>query len=402
MTEMTDDGSPLSLEGIKTAAAAGRLPDLARRLVLERRWSSLDVLLTNAVTATVALEDAAPALSAICEELAALPPADQREALAELREVELHAASALARRADRPPFTVVDRAGLGAAAALYLAASETKRAAVLFEKAGDDERAAELWGGLGDLDRMEACLARVDERRTANRRVREARQQFDTLMAAGERLAAVELCHAAADPSDDGRQLGLLARRTSDRLCRGRSVAFRLGDGRVLRLCEVPAVLGRDPDVELPLREPTVSRRHARLLAGDEALRLEDAGSRGGTRLSGLPLAGPIPLRDSGEIGLGASCRVRFDARPDGSLELRGETGLDRGFWAVVGPAPLDLAPWLGLPAPLHLDFLSGVARVRRSATLSLRAGGTLVGAGCDLLHGETLEVVGVASWEVM
>jgi hypothetical protein len=398
---MTDDGSPLSLEGIKTAAAAGRLPDLARRLVLERRWSSLDVLLTNAVTATVALEDAAPTLLALCEELGALPVADQREALAELREVELHAASVLARRADRPPYTATERAGLGAAAALYVAATELKRAAGLFEKAGEDERAAEIWGGLGELERMEACLARVDEQRTAQRRVRDARQQFDTLMAAGERLAAVELCQAAADPTDDGRQLGLLARKTSERLCRGRSVAFRLGDGRVLRLCEVPAVLGRDPEVELPLREPTVSRRHARLVGGEGALRLEDAGSRGGTHLGGLPLGGPIPLRDAGEIGLGASCRLHFEARPHG-LELRGETGLDRGFWAVVGPAPLDLSPWLGLPAPLHLDFLSGVARVRRSAALSLRAGGTLVGAGCDLLHGETLEVVGVLTWEVI
>jgi hypothetical protein len=398
---MVDDGSPLSLEGIKTAAAAGRLPDLARRLVLERRWSSLDVLLTNAVTATVALEDAAPTLVALCDELGALPPADQREALAELREVELHAASVLARRADRPPYTATERAGLGAAAALYLAASESKRAAALFEKAGDDERAAELWGSLGELERMEACLARLDEQRSANRRVRDARQQFDTLMAAGERLAAVELCLAVADPTDDGRQLGQLARRTAERLCRGRSVAFRLGDGRVVRLAEVPATLGRDPDVELPLREPTVSRRHARLIAGDDMLRLEDAGSRGGTRLSGLPLAGAIPLRGSGEIGLGVSCRLRFEARPEG-LELRGESGLDRGFWAVVGAPPLDLSPWLGLPAPLHLDFLSGVARLRRSATLSVRASGSLVGAGCDLLHGETLEVVGVTSWEVL
>jgi hypothetical protein len=396
-----DDGSPLSLEGIKIAAASGRLPDLARRLVLERRWSSLDVLLTNAVTATVALEDAAPTLVALCEELGALPAPDQREALAELREVELHAANVLSRRADKPPYTAVDRAGLGAAAAIYEVAGEPKRAAVLFEKAGEDERAADIWGGLGELERMEACLSRVDERRGAVRRVREARQQFETLMAAGERLAAVELCQAAADPSDDGRQLGLLARRTSERLCRGRSVSFRLGDGRVLRVAEVPAVLGRDPDVELPLREPTVSRRHARFVAGEDILRLEDAGSRGGTRLNGLPLAGAIPVRGSGEVALGASCRLTFEARPP-ILELRGASGLDRGFWAVVGTAPIDLGPWLGLPAPLQLDFLSGVARVRRHATLSLRAGGTLVGAGCDLLHGEVLEVVGVGTWEVV
>ncbi|HEY0706664.1 MAG TPA: FHA domain-containing protein [Polyangia bacterium] len=407
---MIDDGSPLSLSGIKAAAAAGKLPALARKLVAERRWSSLDILINAAATPALPLRETAPAIITLCAELAELPSVDQREAYAELSEVQLHAAAALARASDQTPMTEVERQGLTAAAALFAAAREPQQAAVLYEKAGADESAAELWGALGDLDRMEAALARHGDKLSLRRRRREARAQFDALFAAGERRAAIEQClqllepgahRGEADLDPELQQLATRARRFSEQLCRGHSLTLKLSNGRQLRIAETPAVIGRDRDAELPLREPTVSRRHACFRAGVGALTLEDNGSRTGTSLSGFPLAGAVPLRGEGDIELGLSCRLRFVARAETLIELSSEVGLDRGFWAMVGPPPIDLGAALGFEGPLFLEFTSGVARLLRTPAVVVRVGGKLIGPGCDLLRGDLIEVAGLPPWEV-
>jgi hypothetical protein len=400
---MIDDESPLSLEGIRAASAAGRLPDLARRLVAERRWSSIDVLLTTATATGLSLEESAVALVALCEALGTLPPPDQKEAFGELHTAELRAARALVRRADRDPLTATDRAGLGAAAALFLAAGDPARAAALYEKADDDERAAEIWGSLGELEKMEACLGRQERQQSQRRQLREARRQFEALFAAGERAAAIDLCLHLGDripDAPDARALSQLARRASERLCRGRAVTLRLGAGQLLRVAGLPAVLGRDPEAELPVRDPTVSRRHARLVEGGPlGIVIEDAGSRSGTQLAGFPIAGAIPLGAAGELSLGTTCKLRFEVHPAGSARvvLRGEQGLDRGLWAVAGAGSVALGDLIDLglastPALLAIDFVTGTARLRRGPGLSVRVDGHLVGPTCDLLHGDVIE----------
>jgi hypothetical protein len=408
---MIDDESPLSLEGIRTASAAGRLPDLARRLVAERRWSSIDVLLNTATATGLSLDESAIALVALCEALTALPPTDQKEAFAELHTAELRAARALVRRSEREPLTETDRAGLGAAAALCLIGGDATRAATLYEKAGDDERAAEIWGSLGELEKMEACLGRQERQQGQRRRLREARRQFETLFAAGDRAAAITLGLQLRNPvaevhagdstlTGDAFALVQAAQRAHDRLCRGRAVTLRLGDGRLLRVAALPAGLGRDPETELPVRDPTVSRRHARLVDGGAGnVAIEDAGSRAGTRLAGFPIAGAIPLGAAGELALGATCRLQFELLAAGDelgarVVLRGEQGLDRGLWAVAGPGPVVIGDLIaaGAAAQVAIDFASGVARLQRPTGLSMRVDGHLIGPGCDLLRGDVIE----------
>jgi hypothetical protein len=406
---MIDDGSPLSLSGIKAAAAAGKLPALARKLVVERRWSSLDILINTAATPTLPLRETAPAMLALCDELGELPLVDQKEAYAELSEVQLHAAAALLRASDQSPITEVERQGMAAAAALFAAAREPQQAALLYEKAGADERAAELWGALGDLDRMEAALVRHGDQQALRRQRREARAQFDALFAAGERRTAIEQClrllppgNALAESDPDLHQLAMRARRFAEQLCQGRALTVRLANGRLLRIAETPAVVGRDRDAELPMREPTVSRRHACFRAGAGAITLEDNGSRSGTSLGGFPLAAPVPLRGEGEIELGLSCRLRFVVRAETVLELVSDVGLDRGFWALVGAPPLDVGAALGAPSSLFIEFSSGVARLVRPPSLAVKVAGKLIGPGCDLLHGDVIEVAGAPPWEVV
>ena len=49
----------------------------------------------------------------------------------------------------------------------------------------------------------------------------------------------------------------------------------------------VPLIVGRAPTCDLPVFDPTISRRHAELVADGESLSLKDLGSSNGTFLNG-------------------------------------------------------------------------------------------------------------------
>ncbi len=69
-------------------------------------------------------------------------------------------------------------------------------------------------------------------------------------------------------------------------------------------------IIGRDPTSEVWLDIAAVSRRHARIvIEGDEA-RLEDLGSKNGTKLGDSIIAGISPLRDGDVITIGPACLV--------------------------------------------------------------------------------------------
>jgi DNA-binding winged helix-turn-helix (wHTH) protein len=97
---------------------------------------------------------------------------------------------------------------------------------------------------------------------------------------------------------------------TSDRT----AVRFRLlwADGRA-GLGEGEHLLGRDPDLELFLDSPGVSRRHALIrIAGDEAT-VEDLGSKNGTFVADRRLESPTQLVDGDLIRVG-SVQLTFNA----------------------------------------------------------------------------------------
>jgi putative peptide zinc metalloprotease protein len=65
--------------------------------------------------------------------------------------------------------------------------------------------------------------------------------------------------------------------------------------------------IGRGPTATLRLEDPSVSRVHARIVAGRNAsgTRIEDAGSSHGTFVDGARLTGPLALRDGARIRIG-------------------------------------------------------------------------------------------------
>jgi len=64
-------------------------------------------------------------------------------------------------------------------------------------------------------------------------------------------------------------------------------------------------VIGRAPDARIMLIHGTVSRRHARLLLGEDEWQIEDLGSKNGTWVDGRRVSTPIPLNRRSRIVIG-------------------------------------------------------------------------------------------------
>jgi diguanylate cyclase (GGDEF)-like protein len=88
--------------------------------------------------------------------------------------------------------------------------------------------------------------------------------------------------------------------------------------------CDRPITLGRDPDVELPLRDGSASRRHCRVErdadTGNYVLR--DLGSTNGTQVNGLRVKDAVPLAEGDKVFLGASV-VKFSYADDIDTEYQ-------------------------------------------------------------------------------
>jgi len=403
------DELAISPEELRAAVASRDLPALVTRLVRERSWGALILVFGHAGGPEAAGSLGLPELDAAARALALAldgvpPPKNARAALGdELRAVRIAAAEALLARGVHPPVTEAERRARARAAALLTAAGDHARAAGAHEALGDDASAAASWGALGELERMEAAHARDEVRTGARRAAADLLRRFDVLLASGERRAAIALAAELPPEAAAAASVRQRAARLEAQLVRARAVTLRVRGGASLRFAAVPARVGRDPLAEVTLRDPGVSRQHA-LIRGDgrvgagAGLFLEDAGSRAGVLVGGARVTGALRLAGEGELGLGPTTALHFTAAPDGrAVVLRGAAGLDRDLVVVVGPDPLDLAPALPGAHGLALELGAGAARLVRRADRSVRVDGHLVGAGCDLLRGDLVEVLGGA-----
>lgn len=83
-------------------------------------------------------------------------------------------------------------------------------------------------------------------------------------------------------------------------------------DGRAAQWRQVRsgAIIGRLPECDVTLDDPSVSRRHARLRSDDDGWRIEDLGSTNGVQVNGVHV-GDARLHDGDDVKLG-SVRLRF------------------------------------------------------------------------------------------
>ena len=382
---------------------------LVGRLCREQNWEALIavfgavgarekemayVSLTDLDTATRVLADAVAALSAPRgKDKPRKNKRDDEDAEDELAALRIAAADALTARSNRPQLTELERRILNRAASLLAQAGDSRRAALAYEELGDEPRAARAWGAMGDIDRMEAALGRDEQRRVARRDAVDAVRRFEALLTGGERRAAVA---AAAEVTKAGVEEAATVEarvaRIAGSLIGNRGISLRVAGGPWTRVALLPACLGRDRTVEVPLRDPAVSRRHALLRASADGITIEDAGSRGGVRIGGARVDAPLPLRGSGEIGLGGTT-LRFTAGERDVL-LEGSSGLDRSLRALVGAETVSLAPLFPGADGLAFTFADG-ARLIRDPNVTVRVDGHFIGPGCDLVHGDVIEISG-------
>ena len=129
---------------------------------------------------------------------------------------------------------------------------------------------------------------------------------------------------------------------------------------------------------------------------------VRDLGSRNGTLVSGMPLAGALPIEGVLELGLGDDVSVTL--RPAGEgIELEVQKGLDRGLLHVLGASVADGVCVLAVPgvsATIQLDRegaaitpIAGEAAelIPEGATSGRRVQGRI-----DLLRGDVLVIAEV------
>jgi hypothetical protein len=96
--------------------------------------------------------------------------------------------------------------------------------------------------------------------------------------------------------------------------------------------------IGRGLDCHVTLDDPLVSRRHARIVVGNDRVLVEDTGSRNGVAVNGAPIRAPTRLQDADRVRVGTQefvfCRIGSTAgapapaRPTGKLRLCASCGL--------------------------------------------------------------------------
>jgi two-component system cell cycle response regulator len=170
-----------------------------------------------------------------------------------------------------------------------------------------------------------------------------------------------------------------------------------------LVVCDLPVNIGRDPDVELPLRDGSISRRHCRVEhEPDGTYALMDLGSTNGTRVNGVKVEGRQVLVDGDKIFLGASVvKFAFADSLDMEYQVRLEwmaktdalTGLlsKRQFDAAYGAA-VEVARATGLPLAVLVMDLDGLKQINDTYGHSM--GGHTIAQASKLLR-EVLGGVG-------
>lgn len=303
--------------------------------------------------------------------------------------------------------TARDRERVREAAAFLVWGGEHQRAGEALGKIGDHLAAADAFSAGGLVDQMEAALAKDDDGQRRVRDEQEAFASYQTNLSVGRRDEARADLLRCIGHSVSGAEVRRLLDALESKLITGGRVELLVRGRQPLVVCAVKRVLlGRDGLCDLALRSGGVSRQHAEIEVQGDPPRyaLHDLGSRNGTTLGGLPVAGRLPLVGSGKFALGDQCTVEFDFVPASGgageagqvLRLRIPSGLDRGALLFAAPEALalDLAP---AELPVSITFKAGRPFLSGAGARELRFNNEPLGAvAVQLIRGDSLRIDGV------
>lgn len=326
--------------------------------------------------------------------------------------------------------TARDRERVREAAALLLAGGEHLRAGEALARIGDHLGAADAFSAGGHVELMEAELAKDDDGQRRARAEQEAFASYQTNLAIGRRDEARADLQRCIGQAAAGAEVRRLLDTLEAKLITGGRVELSVRGRQPIVVCAVKRVmLGRDGLCDLSLRSGGVSRQHAEIEVHADPPRylLRDLGSRNGTSLAGMPVAGQLPLAGSGKLALGDECVIDFDFvqpagtaavvavapgsaehggelhqaapsedRPGQVLRLRILSGLDRGALLLAAPenVAIDLTP---AELPVSLAFRNGRPFLSSAGARELRFGDEPLGQGAvQLIRGDSLRIDGV------
>jgi pSer/pThr/pTyr-binding forkhead associated (FHA) protein len=128
---------------------------------------------------------------------------------------------------------------------------------------------------------------------------------------------------------------------------------------------ESPSVVGRDPDCQVCLADPSISRRHAQIVRQPSGFFIADLQSSNGTSVNGEPLEAPVLLHSGDLIRVGdVTLRCEAIAVPavNPSAPTTALEPSSNGHVAVSPSSPSPSAP-TAPPAPVSAGRLTAVLR---------------------------------------
>jgi pSer/pThr/pTyr-binding forkhead associated (FHA) protein len=146
-------------------------------------------------------------------------------------------------------------------------------------------------------------------------------------------------------------------------------------DGRTI------TIIGREPINDIPLNDPEISRRHARIDFDGGRYLLEDLGSTNGTYLNGRRLTEPAPLKNGDVVEFGESISLTFqnEATADQTAPQMDSNALYGAVETEYEPQ-FDIEPTAQLPETDEDEWPPAAAERSVSTTTML------AGCGCLLL----------------
>lgn len=203
------------------------------------------------------------------------------------------------------------------------AIGEPLKAAEAYARAGDKEGEARALQAAGDVERLEFLLSSEQFKERISRAREDRTKDVDLMIECGKRreaLAALdELLKATPDDAPlRERANGLRARRVVAPI-----VCLDMLGERWMMVLGDTIVIGRSEGA-IKVSSNAVSREHLKILREGADIVVRDLGSRNGTQLRGIKLAGPLPVHDGIDLKLGGevSCRISPSQRLGGAIEI--------------------------------------------------------------------------------
>ena len=297
--------------------------------------------------------------------------------------------------------TARDRERVSEAAELLLAGGAYQDAGEAYESIDDDANAAAAYRSGGLVDKMEDALIREARRSESTRAESDAYADYEVAARGGDRDGAIRALRRAVESADQKTEYRRLLDELEARLiASGRVSLVARQRGRVTVFAGDRMLIGRDPLCDYVLRSGGVSRRHAEIAIDSSesgvTFHLADAGSRNGTKVGGMPLAGSIPLAETGGFELGDQCEVTYVVEQGPTrLTLRVETGLDQDNTLRAGIEG-DVIDLRDLGVPLGIYFHNGRPMVQHPGTDIFLGPHKIAHGDIQLVHGDNLSVGGV------